>query len=73
MKEKWKEYPKDKNYLVSNFGKVKSLKDLTERTLEKAAQERITISEKQINLIINQMNKKKKIQFTQTEGWKILI
>ena len=52
---------------------VKSLKELTERTLEKAAHERITISEKSINLIINQMNKDEKIQFTQKDGWKIRI
>jgi len=35
--------------------------------------ERITISEKIINIIINQMNKNRKIQFTQKEGWKIRI
>ncbi|MFX1568275.1 MAG: hypothetical protein ACFFCV_07895 [Promethearchaeota archaeon] len=52
---------------------VKSLKELTEMALEKAAQERITISEKPINLIINQMNKDEKIQFTQKDGWKIRI
>ncbi|MFW9999515.1 MAG: hypothetical protein ACFE9Q_05045 [Candidatus Hodarchaeota archaeon] len=40
---------------------VKSLKELTEKTLERAARERITISEKPINLIIHQMNKDEKI------------
>jgi len=52
---------------------VKSLKDLTEKALDRAANERITISEKSINLIIHQMNKDEKIQFTQKDGWKIRI
>ncbi len=52
---------------------VKSLKELTEKTLEKSAQERITTTEKHINLIINQMNKDEKIKFTQKDGWKIRI
>lgn len=52
---------------------VKSLKELTEKALDRAAKERITISEKPINLIIHQMNKDEKIQFTQKDGWKIRI
>ncbi len=52
---------------------VKSLKELTEKALDRAAKERITISEKSINLIIHQMNKDEKIQFTQKDGWKIRI
>ena len=52
---------------------VKSLKTLTEKVLEAATEKRITISEKNINSIIYQLNKEKKIQFTQTDGWKIRI
>lgn len=52
---------------------VRTLKLLAERVLERAMRERITISEKTINTIINQMNKNGKIQFTQKEGWKIRI
>ncbi len=52
---------------------VKSLKELTEKALDRAAKERITISERSINLIIHQMNKDEKIQFTQKDGWKIRI
>lgn len=52
---------------------VRTTKTLIELTLEKAMKERITISEKIISIIINQMNKNRKIQFTQKEGWKIRI
>ena len=52
---------------------VKSLKLLIEKVLERANTEKITISEKPINMIIYQLNEEKKIQFTQTEGWKIRI
>jgi len=52
---------------------VKSLKALTDKVLEVAIKEKITISEKNINSIIYQLNKEKKIQFTQTDGWKIRI
>ncbi|MFW9881818.1 MAG: hypothetical protein ACFFG0_52810 [Candidatus Thorarchaeota archaeon] len=52
---------------------VKSLKLLMEKVLERANEEKITISEKPIHMIIYQLNKEKKIQFTQTEGWKIRI
>ncbi|KKM14930.1 hypothetical protein LCGC14_1701160 [marine sediment metagenome] len=52
---------------------VTSSKLLKNLVLEKAARQKITISEKSINLIINQMNNTKKIEFTQKEGWKIKI
>ncbi len=52
---------------------VKSVKILIEKVLEKAIKERITISEKPINLIIYQLNKDQKIQYTQRDGWKIRI
>jgi hypothetical protein len=52
---------------------VKSLKILTEKVLEKANKERITISEKLINQRIYDLNKAEEIMFTQTEGWKIRI
>ena len=52
---------------------VKTSKLLNNKVLEKAAKERIAISEKIINTIINQMNLNKKIEFTQKEGWKIKI
>lgn len=52
---------------------VNSLKILIEKVLEKAIEEKITISEKPINLIIYQLNKDQKIQFTQRDGWKIRI
>ena len=52
---------------------IRSLKLLTEGVLEKAMIERITVSEKNIIIIINLMNKNRKILFTQKEGWKIRI
>jgi hypothetical protein len=52
---------------------VKTLKLLNDKFLESAAKQKVTISEKVINLIINQMNKIGKIEFTQKEGWKIKI
>jgi hypothetical protein len=52
---------------------VKSLKILTEKVLEKTNEEKITITEKNINKIIYELNKDKKILFTQKEGWKIRI
>ena len=52
---------------------VKSLKLLSDKVLENAAKLRIAVSEKTINLIISQMNKLNKIEFTQKEGWKIKI
>lgn len=52
---------------------VKTVKLLKDKVLERLAQERITISAKIIDRIINQMNTSNKIEFTQTEGWKIKI
>lgn len=52
---------------------VKSLKLLSDKVLERAAAQKITISEKTINLIIHQMNRNDKIEFTQKLGWKIKI
>lgn len=52
---------------------VKSLKVLTDKVLEYAVNDKITVSEKVISLIISQMDKDAKIQFTQKEGWKIKI
>lgn len=52
---------------------VKSLKILNDKVLENAAKQKITISEKAINLIIKEMNKLNRIDFTQKEGWKIKI
>jgi len=52
---------------------VKSLKVLNDKVLENAAKQKIPISEKVINLIIKEMNKLSKIEFTQKEGWKIKI
>lgn len=52
---------------------VKSLKLLSDKVLERAASQKITISEKTINLIIHQMNTNDKIEFTQKLGWKIKI
>lgn len=52
---------------------VKSLKLLSDKVLERAASQKITISEKTINLIIHQMNRNDKIEFTQKLGWKIKI
>jgi len=46
---------------------------LSDKVLKRAAAQRITISEKAINLIIHQMNANDKIEFTQKLGWKIKI
>ena len=52
---------------------VKSTRLLVEKVLEKTFEEKITISEKIIKNIINDMNSEKKIHFSQKEGWRILI
>jgi hypothetical protein len=52
---------------------VKTLKLLSDKVLENAAGQKVTVSEKVINIIINQMNKIEQIEFTQKEGWKIKI
>ncbi len=46
---------------------------LSDKVLKRAAAQKITISEKAINLIIHQMNTNDKIEFTQKLGWKIKI
>ncbi len=46
---------------------------LSDKVLRRAATQKITISEKAINLIIPQMNTQDKIEFTQKYGWKIKI
>jgi hypothetical protein len=52
---------------------VKSIKLLIDKVLERCVDEKIVITEKDISLIIHQMDKDDKIQFTQKEGWKIKI
>jgi hypothetical protein len=52
---------------------VKSSRLLMEKVLERATKERITVSDKTINTIIQQMSKHKKINFTQSRGWTIRI
>jgi 3-hydroxy-3-methylglutaryl CoA synthase len=52
---------------------VKSTTLLTEKVLSQTFEDKITISEKNIKLIINQMKDEKKIKFSQKEGWKIEI
>jgi hypothetical protein len=52
---------------------VKSSRLLMEKVLERATKERITVSDKTINTIIQQMSKNKKINFTQSRGWTIRI
>ncbi|MFX1479641.1 MAG: hypothetical protein ACFFCI_16080 [Promethearchaeota archaeon] len=52
---------------------VKSLKILNDKVLENAAKQKITISEKAINLIIKDLTILNRIEFTQKEGWKIKI
>lgn len=55
------------------FKSIKSIKILIEKVLEKCIFEKITISEKNIKIIINELKNEKKIQFNQKEGWKIKI
>ena len=52
---------------------AKTLKILNDKVLERAARQKITVSEKIINIIIRDMHKIGKIEFTQKEGWKIKI
>ena len=53
---------------------VKSTNLLIEKVLAITFEEKITISERNIKHIINQMDKEKKIQFSQAKGgWKIQI
>ena len=55
------------------FKSIKSTKTLIELVLENCIFEKITISEKNIKIIINELKNEKKIQFNQKEGWKIQI
>lgn len=60
--------------ILYNEKVVNSTNLLVEKVLAITFEEKITISEKNIKLIINQMNKEKKIQFSQVKGgWRILI
>ena len=52
---------------------VKTQKLLVDKVLEIAVSERITISEKNVKQIVDQMRKDKKVKFSQKEGWKIQI
>ncbi|MFO8018252.1 MAG: hypothetical protein R6U96_06420, partial [Promethearchaeia archaeon] len=52
---------------------VKSKAVMIEKVLEASAEDKKTISEKTVKLVMDQMRKEKKIQFTQKEGWKIQI
>ncbi len=52
---------------------IKSTKILIDKVLEKTLEEKITISMKNIRLIISSLKIEKKIQFNQKEGWKIQI
>ena len=52
---------------------VKSSRLLMEKVLERATKERITVSDKMINIIIQHMNKNEKINFAQSKGWTIRI
>ena len=52
---------------------VKTQKILIDKILEIAVTEKVTVSEKNVRLIVDQMRKEKKIQFNQKEGWKIQI
>ncbi|MHA1439253.1 MAG: hypothetical protein ACTSPD_16910 [Promethearchaeota archaeon] len=52
---------------------IKTQKILIDKVLEIAVAEKITISEKNVKLILNRMAKDKKIAFNQKEGWKIQI
>ena len=60
-------------YESKSIKSIKSTKILVEKTLEGTLQEKITISEKNIKLIITQLKNEKKIQFNQKEGWKMLF
>ena len=53
---------------------VKSTNLLIEKVLEITFEEKVSISEKNIKLIINKMDHENKIQFSQSKGgWKIKI
>ncbi len=52
---------------------IKTQKLLVDKVLEIAIAEKITVSEKNVKQIIDQMRKDKKVKFSQKEGWKIQI
>jgi hypothetical protein len=52
---------------------VKSTNLLIEKVLNKTFEEKITISEKNIKSIIDNMHNEKKIKYRQKEGWTIQI
>jgi hypothetical protein len=60
--------------ILYNEKAVKSINLLIEKVLAITFEEKITISEKNVKHIINQMNDQKKIQFSQAKGgWRIQI
>jgi hypothetical protein len=60
--------------ILYNEKAVKSINLLIEKVLAITFEEKITISEKNVKYIINQMNDQKKIQFSQAKGgWRIQI
>jgi hypothetical protein len=59
--------------LLYEFKSIISTNILVEKILEQTLEEKITISEKNIKLIINELKNEKKMQFNQKEGWKIQI
>jgi len=59
--------------LLYEFKSIKSTNILVEKILEKTLEEKITISEKNIKLIIDELKNEKKIQFNQKDGWKMLF
>ena len=52
---------------------IKSTKILIDKVLEETLKMEITISEKNIKQIINELKNEKKIRFGQEEGWRIWI
>lgn len=59
--------------VIYELKSVKSTNLLIEKVLEKSFEKKVTVSEKIIKMIINEMNDDKKIKFNQKEGWKIQI
>jgi hypothetical protein len=59
--------------VIYELKSVKSTSLLIEKVLEKSFEKKVTVSEKIIKMIINEMNNDKKIKFNQKEGWKIQI
>ncbi len=59
--------------VIYELKSVKSTSLLIEKVLEKSFEKKVTVSEKIIKMIINEMNDDKKIKFNQKEGWKIQI